>query len=64
MEPRTAAATEAAANLHALRAVDDPVKLAKAARIIRAALERKRLTLADLTESAIADPIPAARAAA
>lgn len=32
----------------AIRAIDDPVKLAKAARIVRAALERNRLTLADL----------------
>jgi hypothetical protein len=30
------------------RAVDDPVVLAKAARIVRAALARQRLTLADL----------------
>jgi hypothetical protein len=32
----------------AIRAVDDPVTLAKAARIIRAAIERGRLTKADL----------------
>ncbi len=32
----------------ALRAIDDPVKLQRAARIVRAALERNRLTLADL----------------
>lgn len=31
------------------RAVDDPAKLARAARIVRAALARQRLTLADLT---------------
>lgn len=47
--PRTAAATEAAAQLHADRAIDDPVKLARAARIIRTALARKRLTIDDLT---------------
>jgi hypothetical protein len=32
------------------RAVNDPVQLARAARIVRAALARKKLTLADLTE--------------
>lgn len=32
----------------AIRALDDPVKLARAARIVRAALERKRLAPADL----------------
>lgn len=32
----------------AVRAIDDPVKLARAARIIRVALERQRLTLDDL----------------
>jgi hypothetical protein len=31
------------------RAVDDPAKLAAAARIVRAALARKRLALTDLT---------------
>jgi hypothetical protein len=35
------------------RAVDDPAALARAARIVRAALARKRLTLAELT------PLPA-----
>jgi hypothetical protein len=34
--------------LAANRAVDDPAQLARAARIIRAALERQRLTLDDL----------------
>jgi hypothetical protein len=52
------ARTEAAANEHmrrsAHRAVDDLAQLAKAARIVRAALERRKLTLADLT------PLPAA----
>lgn len=32
----------------AVRAIDDPVELAKAARIVRCALERKRLRLADV----------------
>lgn len=32
------------------RAVDDPAALARAARIVRVALERNRLTLADLTD--------------
>ena len=45
---RTAAASERNRELGALRAIDDPAKLAKAARIVRLALERKRLTLADL----------------
>lgn len=31
------------------RAVDDPAQLARAARIVRAALARKRLSLAELT---------------
>lgn len=38
------------------RAIDDPVQLAQAARIVRAALDRKRVALADLT------PLPAPRA--
>jgi hypothetical protein len=45
---RTAAATEANSQYAADRAVDDPIKLAKAARIVRTALARQRLTLADL----------------
>lgn len=44
----TAAATEAVKQYAAERAVDDPVKLARAARIVRAALARRALTLADL----------------
>jgi hypothetical protein len=32
----------------AVRAADDPLELAKAARIVRAAIERRRLRLADL----------------
>jgi hypothetical protein len=31
------------------RAVDDPVQLARAARIVRAALARQRLTITELT---------------
>lgn len=54
----TAAAIEATKRLAAERAVDDPVKLAKAARIVRVALARQRLTLADLT------PLPGAGEAA
>ena len=46
----TAAARHAVETRAANRAVDDPVALARAARIVRVALERKRLTLADLTE--------------
>lgn len=45
----TAAATEALQNYAAERAIDDPAKLAKAARIVRAALARNRLTIDDLT---------------
>jgi hypothetical protein len=46
---RTYAATEANQQYAAERAIDDPVKLAKAARIVRAALARRRLTIEDLT---------------
>jgi hypothetical protein len=53
MHPRTAAATEARLRNQANRAVDDPVKLARAARIVRAALVRRKLTIDDLT------PLPA-----
>lgn len=49
---RTAAATEATKQYAAERAIDDPVKLARAARIIRRALERKRLRLADIAPAA------------
>ena len=47
--PRTARATEAHIRNTAIRAVDDPAQLAKAARIVRAALQRGRLTSDDLT---------------
>lgn len=38
------------------RSVDDPVQLARAARIVRAALARQRLTLAELTPPPTANP--------
>ncbi|GAA1839949.1 hypothetical protein [Asanoa iriomotensis] len=34
------------------RAADDPAKLSKAVRIVRAAIERQQLTLSDLTAPA------------
>ena len=46
---RTTAASERNRELGAERAVDDPVKLARAVRIVRIALARKRLALADLS---------------
>lgn len=45
----TRKAREAHQHYAAVRAVDDPVKLARAARIVRVALERNRISLADLT---------------
>ena len=48
-ERRTDAATSAHMARAALRAVDDPVVLAKAARIVRAALQRRALVPRDLT---------------
>jgi hypothetical protein len=47
--PRTSAATTAHLTNAALRAVDDPATLARAARIVRAALARHALTPDDLT---------------
>jgi hypothetical protein len=47
-DPATIAARAELEAVTAVRAVDDPAQLAKAARIVRAALERKRLRLADL----------------
>jgi hypothetical protein len=44
----TAAATEAVQQYAAERAIDDPAKLAKAARIVRLALERRKLSEADI----------------
>lgn len=49
---QTAAATEAVQRYAAERAIDDPVKLARAARIVRTALARRRLTIAELTVEA------------
>lgn len=49
--PRTANATEAVKQYAAERAIDDPVKLARAARIVRTALARRRLTVQDLTRT-------------
>jgi hypothetical protein len=46
---RTDAATAGHMRRAALRAVDDPATLAKAARIVRAALARRVLTPRDLT---------------
>lgn len=46
--PRTAAATAGHMRAAAIRAVDDPAQLAKAARIVRAALARQVLTEDDL----------------
>lgn len=45
----TEPATEAVRQYAAERAVNDPEKLARAARIVRAALARQVLTLTDLT---------------
>lgn len=39
------------------RAVDDPAQLARAARIVRTALARQRLTLADLTAAPSVDGV-------
>lgn len=44
----TAAAAEANRQFGAERAADDPVKLAKAIRIVRVALSRGRITITDL----------------
>lgn len=49
---RTEKATIAAQEWHAERAIDDPAKLARAARIVRAALARRRLSIEDLTPPA------------
>lgn len=53
MAHRTDAATRERMRRHAVRAIDDPVELAKAARIVRVALERKRLRLEDLQRDEI-----------
>lgn len=49
---RTAAATAATQQYAAERAIDDPAKLARAARIVRTALARGRLSVEDLTTEA------------
>jgi hypothetical protein len=58
--PRTAAATEAVKQNAALRAIDDPAKLQRAARIVRTALARNRLTVDDLTAPSTQDEAEAA----
>jgi len=45
---RIAAATAERLHRSAVRALDDPAQLARAARIIKVALERKKLTLDDV----------------
>jgi hypothetical protein len=45
---QTAAAIAAVKQYAAERAVDDPAKLARAARIVRVALARQRLAMTDL----------------
>jgi hypothetical protein len=45
----TAPAREAMLHNAAVRALDDPIALARAARIVRAAIERGRLTPDDIT---------------
>lgn len=47
----TSAATQEHMRRAAHRAVDDPAELARAARIVRAALARKRITIEELTAS-------------
>lgn len=49
---RTAAAAERNKQLAAERALDDPAKLERAARLIRLALERGRLAPADILPDA------------
>jgi hypothetical protein len=61
-EHRTAAATRAVQQYSAERAIDDPVKLARAARIVRAALERGRLTPDDLAGGIVRSLPPAGAA--
>lgn len=52
MDPsaRTAAATKQHIENGIQRALDDPIRLERAATIVRAALTRKKLALADLTQ--------------
>lgn len=58
--PRTAAASEAHRQHAAERAINDPVKLAKATRIVSLALKRKRLTVDEKIAAAVAaaPPLP------
>lgn len=55
---QTANAREAAKQYAAERAIDDPTKLAKAARIVSLALERKRLTVDEKIAAAVAEAPP------
>ncbi len=48
-DPAIADARAALADAFAERALDDPIALDRAAAIVRIALQRQRLTLADLT---------------
>lgn len=48
---RTAKALAEHQRQAALRAAEDPAKLARAVRVIRAAIERQRLTLDELNEA-------------
>lgn len=45
---RTAAASEASRHLGAVRTINDPARLARAARAVRLAIAEGKLTLADL----------------
>jgi hypothetical protein len=49
---RAAHASKANVEAAAVRAIDDPRRLAQAARIVRAALERRRFALADVLPDA------------
>lgn len=51
--PRTHKATTEHLRRAAVRALDDPVALARAARIVRVALSRNVLTLGELTDDEI-----------
>lgn len=56
----TASAREKSRDAFASRAVDDPVKLARAARIVRIALARQCLTLDELVAPSTSDEVAAA----
>ena len=53
---RTASARALHLRRAAIRALDDPIALDRAARIVRAALERGRLTRADLEGPIVKEP--------